>query len=171
MFVTPLLTLMLLQARPVAHPTPPIAPLLSDGSLLTAARGRWFGLMRATHGISALIHPLSDLRLRFRDLVLMPSRVLEDMERAQERAGGHATMVVTGEVTVFDGRNWLMPKHAELLAAPATREVPSEVPADPSTDATPSEDDSMRSSGPAGDSIADIVADLQNSRGALAPDC
>lgn len=163
MLVTPLLTLMLLQAGPVSHPTPPIAPLLSDGSLLTAARGEMVRPHAGDPWHFRMDSTTVGSKVAVRDLVLMPSRVLEDMERAQERAGGHATMVVTGEVALFDGRNWLMPRHAELLAAPATREVPSEVPADPSTDAALPEDDSMRSSGPAGDSIADIVADLQNS--------
>ncbi len=96
---------------------------------------------------------------RVQDFVLMPSRVLEDMERAQADQNAPVTFFVTGEVTLFDGRNWLMPKHSEARTHHAHRTVPSAEPVSPDE----AEDSDMRRGTSDGDSIEDIVADLQSS--------
>lgn len=163
MFVAAMLALSMVPSPTIAAGTPPVAPLLPEGSVISSASGTmvrprpgdpWHFRVRSTR---------ADATTPVRDLVLMPSRALEDMERTQANHGPGAVMVVTGDVTVFDGRNWLLPRHVELLAAPAVRQVPTEVPADPSIDQDDSLDDGMRSGATAGDSIADIVADLQDS--------
>jgi hypothetical protein len=58
-------------------------------------------------------------------------------------------------VTLFDGRNWVMPNHVEVHTGHAIRAEPQTVPPDPGDDMAAGTSD--------GDSIADIVADLQRS--------
>ena len=164
MFAAAMLTLSLLASPGIATGTPPIAPLLPDGSILSGASGTMVRPRPGDPWHFRVASNQADTSAPVRDLVLMPSRALEDMERTQASTGSDAVMVVTGDVTVFQGRNWLMPRHVELLAAPAVREVPTEVPADPSAEVHGEvADDGMRSGASAGDSIADIVADLQDS--------
>ena len=97
----------------------------------------------------------ADPQGRHRDFVLMPNRVLEDMERAQADTIQQVTFTLSGNVTLFEDRNWIMPRHAEVHTGHAPREEPTHIPADPSED--------MRDGASDGDSIADIVADLQSS--------
>ena len=141
------------------------APLLPDGATLTNVEGV---LIRPQAGDPWHLRLAGDAAPtdgRVRDLVLMPSRVLEDMERSQ--ADGDGTFLVTGDVTLFDGRNWLMPRHAEARTAHTHRDVPTTEPASPDApeddspqDGTP--EDAMRAGTSDGDSIEDIVADLQS---------
>ncbi|MDP7030428.1 MAG: hypothetical protein QF733_09435 [Phycisphaerales bacterium] len=133
------------------------APLVPDGATLMNAEGR---LVRPEPGdpwnLRLTATPGDD---RTQDFVLMPSQVLEDMERMQAKADGPIAFVVTGDVSLFDGRNWLMPRHAEALTTHAHRDVPSVEPADPGEP----DDTDMRPGASEGDSIEDIVADLQSS--------
>jgi hypothetical protein len=102
-----------------------------------------------------LIGDAADPEGRTRDFLLLPNRVLEDMERWQASEESPPTFTVSGDVTVFESRNWLMPKHAEVQTSIAPRNVPDVVQRDP--------DDEMRSGTAEGDSVADIVARLQQS--------
>ena len=137
--------------------TPPPAPVVPDGAILTRVEGIMVRPEPGDPWNLRLVGGAADPEGRVRDFILMPSRVLEEMEQAQNTAGGPPTFTVTGTVALFDGRNWLMPQHVETQTAHTQRDEPTIEPADPNEP-----EDGMRSGGSAGDSIADIVADLQS---------
>ena len=134
------------------------APLLPDGSILTSVEGIMVRPEPGDPWNLRLVGQSADPDGRTRDLILLPSQVLEEMEMAQAKASSPPTFVVTGTVALFDDRNWLMPKHVETHIPHAIRNEPRVEPADPNAP----EEDGMRSGQSDGDSIADIVADLQS---------
>ncbi len=68
-----------------------------------------------------------------RELLLMPSPVLEDMLRVQQFSPVPVEFEVTGKVFIYRGRNWLLPELAPPImrfdAAPSTALAPPEAPA------------------------------------------
>lgn len=127
--------------------------LLPEGSVITGVEGT---MVRPTPDDPWHLRITTDGDTR--ELVLMPCRVLEEMEDA----GDAHTFVITGTVSVFDERNWLMPGHAEVTAEHAVRNESKTAPANPGD-----EDDADITTQSAGDSVADIVAELQQSVGPL----
>ncbi len=65
-----------------------------------------------------------------RELLLMPSPVLEDMLRVQHLSPVPVEFEVTGKVFIYRGRNWLLPELAPPImrfdAAPSAATAPSE---------------------------------------------
>ena len=120
-----------------------------------------------------------------RDFILLPCRILQEMEqKADSIAPTPARFSLSGEVLSYGRDNWLLPQHVEWITSHAERDETTETPPDPSeppadalaappTEATasdPSDDpwgDEPDTPRDQGDSIADIVADLQKSVGPL----
>jgi hypothetical protein len=135
---------------------PQPAPLVPDGAILTNVEGIMVTPEPGDPWNLRLVGGAADPNGRVRDFILMPSRVLEEMDRTHASSLQIPTFVVTGTVSLFDGRNWLMPQHVETHTAHTPRSEPTVEPADPNEP-----EDGMRPGQSAGDSIADIVADLQ----------
>jgi hypothetical protein len=131
------------------------APLLPNGAVLNRADGVMVRKDEWSPWTLRLIGDAADPRGRARDFVLLPNRVLEDMEHRQSQGKGNPTFTVSGDVTLFEGRNWLMPRHAEVQTTAAPRAMPEATQPDP--------DNEMRRGTAEGDSVADIVAELQRS--------
>jgi len=156
-----MITLLITLASAVTSPAQ-VAPLVPSGSVLTSVPGI---LVRPTDQdpwTLRLTGDASDPEGRLRDFTLMPCKVLEEMEQVQAGSTEPPVFIVTGEVTRFGNRNWIMPSHAEIQAIHAARDVPAETPPAPGGHGD-LDDDGMREGASAGDSIADIVADLQRS--------
>ena len=106
------------------------------------------------------------------DLVLLPCRLLEEMEqKADSVAPLSARFSLSGEILNYGGENWLLPQHVEWITNHAQRQDPDEIPKAPSQTGegetgTPDGYD-FDSDRDQGDSIADIVSDLQASVGPL----
>ncbi len=137
--------------------TPPPAPLVPDGAILTNVEGIMVRPEPGDPWTLRLIGATADPEGRVRDFILMPSRVLEEMEQVEVASDASPAFTVTGTVALFDNRNWLMPQHVETHTEHTRRAEPTIEPADPNEP-----EDGMRSGRSAGDSIADIVADLQS---------
>lgn len=146
----------MLSVSVAAGGTPPPAPLVPSGALLTNVQGIMVRPAPGDPWNLRLVGAAADRAGAVRDFILMPSRALEEMERAEAATSGAPTFTVTGTVALFDGRNWLMPQHVETDTVHARRAEPTVEPPDPNE-----AEDGMRSGTSAGDSIADIVADLQ----------
>jgi hypothetical protein len=142
----------------VAAIGPEPAPLVPDGAILTRVEGIMVKPEPGDPWTLRLTGEAADPEGRTRDFILLPSHVLEEMEHAEASATHSPSFTVTGTVSLFDHRNWLMPQHVETHTQHATRSEPKAEPADPNES-----NDAMRSGQSAGDSIADIVADLQSS--------
>ncbi|MDP6987718.1 MAG: hypothetical protein QGG74_06710 [Phycisphaerales bacterium] len=153
--IGPTIVLCMLMA---ADGSPPPAPLVPNGAILTNVESQMVRPEPGDPWTLRLVGEAADPKGRVRDFILMPSRVLEEMENAIGASSGPVTFTVTGEVSLFDGRNWLMPHHVAMQTAHTQRAEPTAEPADPNEP-----EDGMRSGESAGDSIADIVADLQSS--------
>ena len=130
------------------------APLLPEGSIVAQAQARVVTPKSGTGMQLRLLGPDAPADGRVREFAVLPSRLLEDLERFHAAYPGK-TVIVTGALTLYDGRNWLLPVLIEHDSPAATRDVPDVVPVlqDPND---PSHTD-------AGDdeSVADIVADLE----------
>ncbi len=142
--------------------TPQPAPLLANGTTLTGVPGVMVRPQPDDPWTLRLTGDATDPNGRVQDFVLMPCRMLEEMEELQESNQTPPVFVVTGEVTVFAGRNWLMPAHVEQSTEATQRSMPTTPPPDPGQlEEDEMVDDGMAPGVAAGDSIADIVANLQ----------
>ncbi|MBG80732.1 MAG: hypothetical protein CMJ39_08510 [Phycisphaerae bacterium] len=170
------LILMIPALLPVAEPTQPNpvrrSPLLSEGTLITNAEG----IMVQDGKL-----PLRLFRLTGEDaggqdqrqFVLLPCALLQEMEaKADSIAPAKAMFSVSGEVLTYGNKNWLLPQHVEWMTDHADRDETDTLPSSPSDELT--EEDASSDAVPVddfdrdqGDSIADIVADLQSSVGPL----
>jgi hypothetical protein len=148
-----MLTAILIATAVLLSPEP--APVVPGGSILTKVEGIMVRPRPTDPWNFRITGEAADQRGRHRDFVLMPNRVLEDMERSQADSIQQVTFTLSGDVTLFEGRNWIMPRHAEVHTGHAPREEPTQAPVDPGEE--------MRDGTSDGDSIADIVADLQSS--------
>ncbi|MBT5656658.1 MAG: hypothetical protein HOI89_02595 [Phycisphaerae bacterium] len=137
-------------------PTP--APLVPNGALLTRVEGIMVKPEPGDPWTLRLVGEAADPEGRTRDFILLPSKLLEEMEQTEASSEQSPVFTVTGTVSLFDHRNWLMPQHVETQSEHAARSTPSVEPANPNE-----AEDGLRPSQSAGDSIADIVADLQSS--------
>jgi hypothetical protein len=150
--------------------------LLREGSLLVRARGT-MDRDPATRWWQFTIRDEVDTRIR-QTLGLLPCSLLDEMTRVQESLPGREIVFeVTGQIYVYRGRNFLLPTVAPQLieyGPPATTHddevegATSEKTTreDGGTNATDADD-----AGPArdsGDSVEDIVSELESSVGALA---
>ena len=161
-----MLTAGLLSMALAASPGP--APLVPNGAILTNVQGQMVQPSADAPWTFRLIGGAADPDGRHRDFILLPCRILEEMESVQATEE-NSIFVLTGEVTLFGGRNWLMPRHVERRTAHAPRSEPTIAPPDPGDDSFDADmEDGMREGVAAGDSVADIVADLQASFGGLA---
>ncbi len=129
------------------------APLVPHGAILTNVDGVMVRENEWSPWVLRLVGEAADPEGRTRDFVLLPNRTLEDMERWHEEGGTQPIFTVSGDVTLFEGRNWIMLKNAEVQSAHAPREVPESPEQDP--------DDEMRRGTAEGDSVADIINQLQ----------
>ncbi len=170
-----------------AAKAPARAPLLTEGTIITDVQGVMY-----RDSNSPLwrfrVDPSSDERRgRLREFVLLPCRLLEEMEmKADSAQPGEAIFNLSGEVLNYGRENWLLPQHVEWITTHAERNEPDEVPDDPSSEVrsgdpsgqpgaptSPSEsgedpwDEDEVTNRDQGDSIADIVASLQQSVGPL----
>ncbi|MCH2134559.1 MAG: hypothetical protein MK116_12510 [Phycisphaerales bacterium] len=154
------------------------APLLAEGTVISNAEGTMVPDERRPLWRFQLDRESPDAPER--DFILLPCRVLQDMEqKARSIAPTPARFSLTGEVLSYGRDNWLLPQHVEWITEHAERNETTEVPPDPSepldeepptTPAETSDDpwaDEAASPRDQGDSIADIVADLQSSVGPL----
>ena len=148
-----MLTAILISIAVLLAPEP--APVVPVGSILTKVEGIMVRPQPTDPWHFRITGEAADPQGRHRDFVLMPNRVLEDMERSQAGSIQQVTFTLSGNVTLFEGRNWIMPRHAEVHTGHAPREEPTQAPVDPGEE--------MREGTSDGDSIADIVADLQSS--------
>lgn len=93
----------------VAGPTIPTVPpekLLREGSMITSRRGR---MIRQPDGDWALTFDADAAGKSEPALLLLPCMNLQAMERVAERGGEAATMSVSGIVTTYKSRNYLLP--------------------------------------------------------------
>lgn len=108
------------------------------------------------------------------EFILLPCRLLEEMEaKADSISPVPARFSLSGEVLNYGNENWLLPQHVEWITDHAERAEPEDIPAGPTdgpedvevVEVDQETDDPMARD--QGDSIADIVADLQASVGPL----
>ena len=134
-----------------ADEAPMRAPLLPEGTVVSQATGV---LSPAKSGGGLILRLTGDdapADGRLREFHVLPSRVLERLESVHA-SSPNDPVEVTGALTVFAGRNWLLPVHVEREEALATRDVPTEVPEIPEGPTDAGDDES----------VADIVADLES---------
>ena len=148
------------------------APLVPEGTIVVNAEGIMVRDERKPLWRFHLVGDSADTKKRTRDFVLLPSHLLEEMEeKADSVAPEAARFNLTGEVFSYGRENWLLPQHVEWITSHSARNEATEEPADPSAGNSPPVDDpgSEEPPGPRdqGDSIADIVAELQQSVGPL----
>ena len=169
------LILMIPALLPIAEPAQPEtvrrAPLLSEGTLITNAEG----IMVQDGKLPLRMFQLTGDEAAVRDqreFVLLPCALLEEMEtKADAIAPAKAMFSISGEILTYGNKNWLLPQHVEWITDHADRDETDTLPASPSDELTEEdasspepEEDLNRDQG---DSIADIVADLQSSVGPL----
>ncbi|MCH2138491.1 MAG: hypothetical protein MK074_05510 [Phycisphaerales bacterium] len=135
------------------------APLLPEGTIMAQAEAV---IEHAPQGRGLHLRLIGDdapADGRMRSVAVLPSRVLEDLERF---AGDqpNTPVHVTGVLTLYGGRNWILPVQIEHDAIAASPAVPDDTP-DLTDKGTPSGD------GGDGESVADIVADLSSSVASL----
>ncbi|MGH7131874.1 MAG: hypothetical protein ACREJO_08020 [Phycisphaerales bacterium] len=87
-------------------PTVPPEKLLREGSMITSRRGR---MIRQPDGDWALTFDADAAGKSEPALLLLPCMNLQAMERVAERGGEAATMSVSGIVTTYKSRNYLLP--------------------------------------------------------------
>ena len=87
-------------------PTLPPEKLLREGSMITSRRGR---MIRQPDGDWALTFDADAAGKSEPALLLLPCLNLQAMERVAERGGEAATMSVSGIVTTYKSRNYLLP--------------------------------------------------------------
>jgi len=161
----------------VADDEPQQAPLLPEGSFIASARGtmqrpgparRWTFRIQAAEAGHAQ-----------QELVLLPTTLVEEME--QNQADGEDTIhfTVSGPVLLYRGRNFLLPQHVEMETSHAARPGTAADEPIPAADTPPAEDEPEPPVDPdqlieddfdpvdQGDSIASIVAQLQQDVGPL----
>ena len=175
MAALPALILMIPALLPIAEPAQPEtvrrAPLLSEGTLITNAEG----IMVQDGKLPLRMFQLTGDEAAVRDqreFVLLPCALLEEMEtKADAIAPAKAMFSISGEILTYGNKNWLLPQHVEWITDHADRDETDTLPASPSDELTEEdasspepEEDLNRDQG---DSIADIVADLQSSVGPL----
>ena len=122
------------------------APLLREGGILQKAVGR-IERDRALGVYRFRPRPVSDASVE-RDLILLPSRGLEDLVRVEKVMGADgastrsdADFEVTGRVLVYRGRNFLLPEAVVPMFALDADEAPSSSPTPPPADDAPDADD------------------------------
>lgn len=156
----------------VAEDAPQQAPLLPEGTFIASARGTmersgpgspWtFQIEAAEEG---------DAR---QELVLLPTSLVEEMEQNQTDGGNTINFTVSGPVLLYRGRNFLLPQHVEMESEHAARpgttpqSTPDATASEPEPPVDPDEpvDDDFDPVDQ-GDSIASIVAQLQQDVGPL----
>jgi hypothetical protein len=145
-----LLTALLLTAC-AAQDAPQPAPLLPEGTIITQATGTLERASRSGELVLRLVGDSAPADGRVRAFTVLPSRVLEDLEAVYD-ANPNEVITVTGALTTFDGRNWLLPVHVERELRTAQREVPIAAPVNPDEPADAGDDES----------VSDLVADLES---------
>ena len=136
------------------------ASLLPEGTIVTQAKGVISPAGTGRGMMLQLVGADAPADGRVRSFTLLPSRMLENMERLHQ-TDPQEVLTVTGALTLYDGRNWLLPVQVEREMAPAQRDEPDTTPTLPEVTLEEAQD--------AGDdeSIADIVADLESAVGTL----
>ncbi|NNM25697.1 MAG: hypothetical protein HKO59_06870 [Phycisphaerales bacterium] len=141
--------------RPTSMPAPPrapVAPLLREGSHVVRVIGR----VEADEESRTWQFRIASTDPHSPDhaMTLLPCSVLQELERIVATAGGSAQRFeVTGEVTVFHGRNYLLLTHPPVLIEQSAR-TPAAVPASPPP--------------PSGDSTSEIIRELERDIGPIA---
>lgn len=130
------------------------APLLPEGSIVAQAKARVVTPKSGTGLQLRLLGPDAPADGRIREFAVLPSRLLEDLERFHAAFPGKS-VTVTGALTLYDGRNWLLPVLIEHDSPTAARDVPAVVPV------LPDPNDPERHDAGDDESVADIVADLE----------
>jgi hypothetical protein len=113
--VTPAASTMVTPSATSAKPTRVAASLIPEGTVLTARRGR-------------LVRSGQDSELSFAadngpedhgqgPMALLACRVTERMEGAAAAYGDNIALKVSGRVTIYQGRNYLMPTMYQLVKA------------------------------------------------------
>ncbi|MEE2908680.1 MAG: hypothetical protein VX527_12720 [Planctomycetota bacterium] len=171
------------------------APLVAEGTLITDVKGEMVRDGHSPLWRFRVDAKPGDTPGQTREFVLLPCHLLEEMEqKANALAPQPAKFSLSGEILNYGRNNWLLPQHVEWITTHAQRNESEDVPADPSnpdpesgdaadspTDPSPTEldsdpapedsEDPWGDDAPGqrdqGDSIADIVAGLQQSVGPL----
>lgn len=87
--------------------------LIPDGTVVTARRGR---LVRAGRGGELAFSVDSDPDSPGTPpMTLLPCRLLESIEASAAQHGENMAFLVSGRVTVFQGRNYLLPTMYKTL--------------------------------------------------------
>ncbi len=150
---------------------PDLAPLLPEGTFIASARG-------------TLERPGPDRPWMFRietvqegdpqqQLTLLPTTLLEEMEQNQSAQDEVIHFSISGPVLLYRGRNFLLPQHVEMESDHAGRAgTENDDPApDPVENTPPVDPDALIEDDfdpvDQGDSIASIVAQLQQDVGPL----
>ena len=149
-------------------------PLIAEGTVVVDIEGTM-----VKHGRKPLwlfqMDPLPDVpRDEQQTFILLPCRLLEEMEqKAESLMPAPARFSLSGEVLNYGNENWLLPQHVEWITDHAMRDEPDQISDDPN-EATetvdvvePVDDAEEAENRDQGDSIADIVAELQASVGPL----
>lgn len=130
-------------------------PLLREGSRLVEVTGRLRG--DAATGAWVFVVESEDAAVGVPSLTVLPSTLLEEMERMIEAAADHQPIFeVTGEVYVYRHRNYLLLTHPAILLG---HEIIFELRPEPEPAPSPATEED--------DSIAAIIRDLERSIGPL----
>ena len=185
---------LLLAAPAMAREGPTLAPVLPEGSFIAAARGTMQRSGPDSPWVFKIDPSSEDAALQ--NLTLLPTSLLEEMEQNQADQDDTIHFTVSGPILLYRGRNYLLPQHVEMETSHAQRpgtsqdQVPTpespatpvtpgtpEAPEAPETPDTPDTPDDQGGTDEIidddfdpidqGDSIATIVAQLQEDVGPL----
>lgn len=135
----------------------------TTGTMRRAEDGRWMFVIESPRARSGAF-----------DLVLLPCATLEEMERVAASAeGDEPNFQTTGEVYVYDNKNYFLPTHSPHLVSMARAseaveedEAPAEEGA--GTDEAPAETSDDDAPIAEGDSVDDIMSRLEERAGPVA---
>lgn len=142
------------------------APLLREGDVITRGIAT---MHREENTANWLIRVRSaDPAGRSRDLIALPCSLLDEMVRmVTSRPDQQVVFEITGEVYVFESRNYFLPTHAPHLAGYEDAEPASPAPPDEPED-DPADDEAGDDEPRAGDRAADLIRSIESRTGPLA---
>lgn len=148
------------------------SPVLPEGSFIAAARGTMHRTGPKQPWVF-MIETIDDGDAK-QNLTLLPNSLLEEMEQRQSQQEQTIQFTVSGPVLLYRGRNYLLPQHVEMETDHSSRTGTSDPVPDPVEPAATSDRqtesvDEVDDFDPIdqGDSIADIVSQLQEDVGPL----
>ncbi len=153
---------------PVAHSMAELRPgrvvLLREGSVLTQTTGV---LRRNADGQWVFVITMPDVQKQQIELILLPNSTLEEMQRiAESIEDRELAFETTGEVFVYQNRNYLLPTHAPHLIETRNVVEPEPAQSQPADEATTPDDEADVAE--EDDSIESIMQRLEERSGPIA---